>query len=183
MTINSEIRIASYLQAIRCPDYKSIGLIKNVLKQETVNQVGSYVWSHLSNLAKSSSPVRVEVQGLLVDNDLGTKFKMDLRKFSHYFEHSLFFDEYNVGGSTETNLIFGIDSYIPRSTSFNLTVDLFGESVNVVEMSAYFQGFEHMVESVFGPKGPLNAEGFLKKIDFLLSYFREKISVEDCRSF
>lgn len=180
-TLNSEIRIASYLQAVRCPDYNFIRFIKDVLKNEKVNQVGSYVWSHLTNLAKSSSPVRVEVQGMLVDHDFGTKFKLDLRKFSRYFEHSLFFDEYNVGASTETNLIFGTDSYIPRSTSFNMTVDLFGESVNVMEMSAHLQGFEHMVESIFGPKGPLNTQGFLEKIDFILSYFREKISVEDCK--
>lgn len=94
---NSELRILSYVQSMRCPDYTSIHRIKNVLEVEEVNQVGSYVWSHLTNLAKSSSPVRVEAQGLLVDGDLGTKYKMDVRKFSRNFEHSIFFDEYNVG--------------------------------------------------------------------------------------
>jgi hypothetical protein len=32
------------------------------------------------------------------------------------------------------NLVFSQASYIPRSTSVNLTVDLFGESINVFEV-------------------------------------------------
>lgn len=82
---------------MRCPDYLSVYKIKKVLEAEEVNQVGSFVWSHLNNLAKSASPVRVEAQGLLTSNDLGTKYKMDLRRFSRNFEYSLFFDEYNFG--------------------------------------------------------------------------------------
>lgn len=35
----------------------------------------------------------------------------------------------------DSNLIFSQDSYIPRSSSLNLTVDLFGESINVFEVS------------------------------------------------
>ena len=96
-SINSEVRIFSYLQAMRCPDYKSINFIKTVLELEEVNQVGSFVWSHLTNLAKSSSPVRIEAQGLLLNDDLSDKFKLDIRKFSRNYEHSLFFDEYNFG--------------------------------------------------------------------------------------
>lgn len=59
--------------------------------------VGSFVWSHLNNLLTSSMPSRVEIQGLLQNNDLGKKFSSDVRKFSHNFEGSVFLDEYNVG--------------------------------------------------------------------------------------
>lgn len=156
---------------MQCPDYISIKSIKHVLKTEEVNQVGSFVWSHLNNLAKSSSPVRVEVQGLLLDQDLGTKFQMDLRKFSRNFEKSIFFDEYNFGANSEANLIFGTESYVPRSISLNFTADLFGESVNLIEISARMQGFEHMIEQMFGPKGPLNTEKFAKHFEFLQNYF------------
>lgn len=96
-TQNSEIRTFSYLQAMRCPDYLIISRIKNILEHEEVNQVGSFVWSHLKNLAKSSSPIRIEAQGLLLNDDLSDKFKLDIRKFSRNYEHSLFFDEYNFG--------------------------------------------------------------------------------------
>lgn len=173
--LNSEIRIAAYLETIRCSDYLTVKHIKNVLQTEEVNQVGSFVWSHLKNLANSASPIRVAAQSLLVDEDLSNKYHLDFRKFSRNFEHSLFFDEYNVGVNSEANLIFGTDSYLPRSASYNFTVDLFGESVNVFEISAYMQGFEHMVEGIFGPKGPLSTDGFSNKVNKLKQYFKGKV--------
>lgn len=176
VTMNSELRIASYLETIRCPNYLTVKHIKYMLKTEEVNQVGSFVWSHLKNLAKSASPIRVPAQGLLVDDDLGNKYRLDIRKFSHNFEHSLFFDEYNVGLNSDANLLFGTDSYMPRSASYNFTVDLFGESVNVLEISAYMQGFEHLIEGIFGHRGPLSTKGFSEKFDAVKQYFKEKAS-------
>ncbi|XP_063238564.1 uncharacterized protein LOC134540049 isoform X2 [Bacillus rossius redtenbacheri] len=152
-----ELRIASYLEVMKCPTYIVIKTIKHALSSEQVNQVGSFVWSHLENLLHSSIPSRVEIQGLLQDHDLGRKFSRDMRKFSRSFEGSIFLDEYNAGGSVESNVIFSPKSYIPRSAMLNLTLDLFGESINVFEVSARAEGFEHYVESVFGPKKPLNA--------------------------
>lgn len=40
-TLDTEIRIASYLQVMRCPDYNVIKIIKHALRMEEVNQ-GSY---------------------------------------------------------------------------------------------------------------------------------------------
>lgn len=176
MTENSEIRIAAYLETIRCPDYLTVKHIKYILQIEEVNQVGSFVWSHLKNLANSASPIRVPAQGLLVDDDLSNKYRLDFRKFSRNFEHSIFFDEYNFGLNSDANLIFGTDSYMPRSASYNFTVDLFGESVNVFEISAYMQGFEHMIEGIFGPRGPLSTKGFSDKVDAVKHYFKDKIN-------
>lgn len=176
---NSELRIAAYLQIIRCPDYKTINKIKRVLTFEEVNQVGSYVWSHLTNLAKSAAPVNVEIQGLLVDEQLDSKYKMDIRKFSRNFENSLFFDEYNFGVRSDSNLIFGTDSYMPRMASFNFTIDLFGESINLFELSSRMEGFEHFIESIFGPKGPLNASGFRDHFGFLTKLWEDTVGNED----
>lgn len=179
-TGQTEVRIAAYLQSMRCPDYLSIQQIKYVLETEEVNQVGSFVWSHLTNLAKAASPVRVETQGLLVDGDLGEKYKMDIRKFSRNYEHSLFFDEYNFGANTDSNVIFGTDSYLPRSVSFNLTADLFGESVNFFEFNARMQGFEKLIESTFGQNGPYNTENVKKKFSQVTDFFKEKVDqIED----
>lgn len=177
-TMNTEIRIASYLQIMRCPTYLSIQEIKEVLTEEEVNQVGSYVWSHLANLAQASSPVWVEAQGLLIDGDLGTKFKKDFRKFSSNYEHSLFFDEYNFGVNTDTNVIFSTDSYLPRAVNFNFTVDLFGESVNLLELSTRMEGFEHFVESLFGPKGQYNKDWMNDKLKFLPNMLKDKTGIK-----
>lgn len=155
-----EVRIASYLQVMRCPTYLVMRTIKHTLEHEEVNQVGSFVWSHLHNLLKSSIPSRVEIQGMLSDDDLSKKFSSDMRKFSHNFEGSVFFEDYNVGANYESNVIFSPSSYVPKSAMLNLTVDLFGESVNMFEVYGRMEGFEHYLESVFGAKGPLSTKKF-----------------------
>jgi hypothetical protein len=48
-------------------------------------------------LLKSSSPSKVEIQALLQDKDLVSKFSSDVRKYSHNYEGSLFFENYNFG--------------------------------------------------------------------------------------
>ncbi|XP_031834655.2 apolipoprotein lipid transfer particle isoform X2 [Nomia melanderi] len=166
-TLNAEIRIASYLQVIRCPDYNVIKTIKHTLKTEEFNQVGTFVWSHLTNLYRSASPTKVEVQSLLTDDDLGNKFNGDRRKFSRNYDGSFFSEEYNVGANYQGNLIFSPDSYIPRSATFNVTFDLFSESVNVFELTTRFEGLEYYAEKFFGPDGPYSNEkvsGFFKTL-------------------
>ncbi|XP_012252389.2 uncharacterized protein LOC105683963 [Athalia rosae] len=158
LTLETEVRIASYLQVMRCPDYNVIKLIRHTLKVEEVNQVGSFVWSHLTNLLKSSSPSRIEIQSLLTDRDLGMKFNGDIRKFSRNYETSFFSDEYNLGANYQTNLIFSPSSYIPRTATVNATLDVFGESINAFEIALRFEGMEFYAEKFFGPDGPLSNE-------------------------
>ncbi|CAK9805149.1 unnamed protein product [Anthophora quadrimaculata] len=172
-TLDTEIRIASYLQVMRCPDYNVIKTIKHTLKLEEINQVGTFVWSHLTNLYKSASPTRIEIQSLLTDRDLDDKFNSDRRKFSRNYDGSFFSEEYNFGGNCQGNLIFSPKSYIPRSATFNLTFDLFGESVNVFEVTTRLEGLEYYAEKFFGPDGSLpqgseKVSGFFKK--FLRSF-------------
>ena len=37
-TVDSELRIASYLQVMRCPDYNVVKIIRRTLEEEEVNQ-------------------------------------------------------------------------------------------------------------------------------------------------
>ena len=48
------------------------------------------------------------------------------------------------------NLVFSQESYVPRSAMVNLTVSLFGESLNLFEVGARAEGFENMIEDFFG---------------------------------
>lgn len=163
--VDTEIRIAAYLQAMRCPNYMVIQQLRQTLIVEEVNQVGSFVWTHLNNLLKSSIPSRVEIQGLLSDKDLGRKFSSDVRKFSRNYEGSMYFEEYNAGGSYEINTIFSPKSYVPRSLNMNLTVDLFGESINLFELDTRVEGLEHYLETLFGPNRTFSAKNLKEKMD------------------
>lgn len=64
-TQSAEVRINSYLQVMRCPTYLTIKDIKEFMSKEKVNQVGSFVWSYLMNLGKTSSPLKLQMQALL----------------------------------------------------------------------------------------------------------------------
>lgn len=97
---------------------------------------------------------------LLTENYfLRNKFNTDLRKYSRNYEMSSFFDSINAGGTAESNVVFTEDSYLPRSATLNLTLDLFGETVNVFEASARAEGLEDVVERFFGPEGYFPEEG------------------------
>ncbi|XP_024879673.1 uncharacterized protein LOC112459670 [Temnothorax curvispinosus] len=171
-TLDTEIRIASYLQVMRCPDYNVIKTIKHTLKIEEVNQVGSFVWSHLTNLYNSASPTRVEIQSLLTDRDIGNKFNSDIRKFSRSYESSFFSEEYDVGVNYQTNLIFSPKSYVPRSLTFNVTTDFLGQSVNLFEITARMEGLEYYAENLFGPDGIYSNERISNHLQNFLRRFR-----------
>lgn len=174
-----ELRVASYLQLMKCPTYKTIKNIRDFLPKEQVNQVASFVWSHLTNLAKTSSPQKIEMQGLLADSGADVKPSFDFRKFSKNYEYSLFFEEYNFGVSGESNVIFGTESFLPRFVQFNGTINLFGNSLNPLEFALRIRGMEKYIESIFGLNGPLNLEKLLDKFGFIFEKLKNMFNVED----
>ncbi|XP_035714329.1 uncharacterized protein LOC110858253 isoform X2 [Folsomia candida] len=149
---DSEVRISAFLGIMRCPSYPVVVWIKEKLEKEQVNQVGSFVWTYLTNLQETALPSRAELASLLADETFNTKFSSDIRKFSRNFELSTFYEDANFGVAVDGNVVFSQDSYLPRSTSANLTVDLFGESINVFEATLRMESFEHYVESILRPK-------------------------------
>jgi hypothetical protein len=129
--------------------------------------VASFVWTHLTNLQETSSHWKQSVRALVSSDFLQNKFKTDARKFSRNYEGSFFSEPLNMGAAAESNVVFTPQSYLPRSATLNLTLDLFGESVNILEVGARAEGFESIVEEMFGPEGylPDNAMNkMLKKL-------------------
>ena len=137
--------------------------------------MGSFVWTHLTNLQETSNPSKQQIRQMLSSETLRAKFSTDARKFSRNVEVSTFSDEWNAGGTAEANVVFSPESYLPRSATLNLTVDLFGESVNLLEVGARVQGFEPLVESVFGPSGLFPDQS----IEKMLRSMRSARSVRD----
>jgi len=88
-----------------------------------VISVGSFVWTHLTNLQESQSlsDYKKAVKTLVGSEFLQNKWKTDVRKFSRYFESSYFSQDLNIGATTDAQLVFSQDSYLPRSAMVNLT--------------------------------------------------------------
>ncbi|KAH3697757.1 hypothetical protein DPMN_085267 [Dreissena polymorpha] len=150
---DSEIRIAAYKTIMECASDDSIKQIKKILVKEPVNQVGSYIWSHLSNLMETSDPHKQTIRSILEDETLKAEFDMEKRKYSRNYEGSIFLEKINTGATVESDIIWSSKSFIPRSGMFNLTVDLFGNAVNLFEIGGRIEGLEYFLESYFGPNG------------------------------
>ena len=148
---DSELRINAYLQTMQCADSATIDRVKVVLASEEINQVGSFIWTHLTNLQETESPLKASIRAILQDAEFQKNFDIDKRKFSRNIEVSTFFDSLNMGGSLESNLIWSEKSFVPRSAMVNITVDMFGQSVNLVEVGGRAQGLEATLERLFGP--------------------------------
>lgn len=149
--LDAELRINAYLALMQCADVTVISRIHGLLNDEVVNQVGSFVWTHLTNLAETSNPLKADIREIITDPKLLKEFDIDKRKYSRNVEFSTFSNYLNMGGSVESNLIMSSQSYIPRSASFNLTAELFGRSFNFLDFGVRGQGFEELLEKHFGP--------------------------------
>lgn len=151
--IDAELRINAYLSVMSCPSEEVIEAVKTQLAAEKVNQVGSFVWTHLTNLAETADPLEKNIKDILEDVSLKKEFKLDKLKFSRNVEKSIFFKSANTGGRMDSNLIWSPKSFIPRSMSLNLTSYLFGQSYNFFEVNGRVEGLETMLERFFGPEG------------------------------
>lgn len=148
---DSELRINAYLGVMQCITEQNLPRIQAVLESEEVNQVGSFIWTHLTNLQETASPLKKDIRAILEDAKLKKEFDIDKRKFSRNIELSTFSELLNFGVTTESNLIWSTSSFVPRSASLNLTVDMFGQSINLFEVGGRVQGIEDILEQLFGP--------------------------------
>ncbi|XP_063589036.1 uncharacterized protein LOC134766188 isoform X1 [Penaeus indicus] len=150
---DTEVRIAAYLALMTCPTPELINTIKDRLTSEGVNQVGSFIWTHMTNMQESAAPEKQWVRQMIGEELLQKKFSTEALKFSRNYESSFFMNEINTGATVESNVIFSSKSFLPRSAMLNLTLDLFGQSINFFEVGGRIEGFEAYIERFFGPRG------------------------------
>jgi hypothetical protein len=148
---DSELRINAYLAVMQCASADTLVRVQRVLESDEINQVLSFVWTHLTNMRETSSPLKQGIRAILENTQLKKEFDMDKRKFSRNIELSAFSELANVGGSLDINTIFSGESFVPRSAAVNFTVDMFGKSVNLLEIGGRVQGIEDLLEQLMGP--------------------------------
>ncbi|XP_047037209.1 apolipophorins isoform X1 [Helicoverpa zea] len=156
--LDSEIRIKAYLAVISCPCAHSASEIKNLLDSEPVHQVGNFISTSLRNIRGSSNPDKKLARqhyGLIRTPN---KFNTDFRKYSFSEEESFNIDALGLGGNIEKNVIYSQDSFLPRSVSLNLTAEVFGHSLNVLEVGGRQGNLDRVAEHLFGPKSFLRTE-------------------------
>lgn len=179
---DSEIRIKSYLSLVACICPHVANSIKETLDKETVNQVGSFVQSHLRNLRASADPSKAEAKRQLGQIKPRTKFPEDFRKFSFNNELSYNVGGLGVGSSTESNVIYSQESFVPRSVNLNLTTEIFGRAFNFLELNTRIENLDRLIEHYFGPKGKLTQDEVedlvdkgADKIENIAKYIKTKV--------
>ena len=150
---DSEIRIAAYLASMQCPSEYILNIVLETLEHERVDHVGSFVWSHLTNLMETACPHKQAIRAILENEQLKEEFNLERMKYSRNYEASLFLDKFNTGAMLESNLIWSPKSFIPRSAMVNLTIDLFGNSINLFDLGGRVEGLEYLLETYLGPYG------------------------------
>lgn len=151
--IDSELRITAYLGLMTCPTPELLDTVKELLTAESSNQFASFMWTHLTNLLETSDPHKQGIRLIVEDVKLKKQYDMDKLKFSRNIEKSFFSKYLNAGAKLESNLIWSQRSFLPRSATLNMTLDLFGKSFNFLEVGGRVQGLETLLEKYLGPKG------------------------------
>merc|ERR1719402_1700474 len=162
MELDPEIRIGAFVALMRDPCKMCIDTVQATMAKERVLQVGSFVISYMENARRADNPTKKDIITVLRMFD-ETKIKRDWNlermKYSRAYEASYFSSYLNAGIDAESHVIFSQAGFLPRQVKTNLNINLFGRSVNLLEVGARMEGLESVLEYYFGDKGPLTETG------------------------
>ncbi|XP_029309262.1 uncharacterized protein LOC115022426 [Cottoperca gobio] len=143
-----EVRITAYQQLMHCPDQDVFEVVKTTLRDETSSQVGSYVWSHLTNVLRSEDPMKQALIESLPDDIISRDFEAEFLKYSSYSDYTVSSGRGII--NVETSLVFSPKSFLPRSVTANLTLYFHGRAHNLLEVDLHIENAEPLLKNVFG---------------------------------
>ncbi|XP_056636733.1 apolipophorins [Diorhabda sublineata] len=149
---DSEIRIRAYLVLAQCPNDKIGNAVKALLEQEPSYQVGGFITSHIRNLRASANPDK-QLAKQYLGFSVTKKFPIDFRKWSYNGELSYAVDTLGMAASSDVNIIYSENDFLPRLTTLNATAEVFGHSMNFLELNLRQENLNRLVEHYFGPNG------------------------------
>ncbi|KPP66930.1 hypothetical protein Z043_114522, partial [Scleropages formosus] len=155
-----EVRIAAYQQIMRCPDRDVLRRVRATLKNESSSQVGSYVWSHLTQIQKTDDPLKQTLMEMLPDDIISKDFEGETWKYSSYMDTTMDTDMladgiaamgYGFGSANmEGALVFAPSSIVPRSAMVNLTAHILGRAFNLLEIDLRVENADPLLRKLFG---------------------------------
>ncbi|XP_023792385.1 uncharacterized protein LOC111935942 [Cyanistes caeruleus] len=153
-----EIRIAAYYIVMKCPHEELFKQVQKTLLKETSSQVGSFVWSHLSQLLETDDPLKEHLRDSIPDEILSKDFDWETWKYSSYSDVT--FHSAGAGANMEASVVFSPTSFLPRSVMTNLTVHFMGQAINLLEVGVRLENAETLIERGFGPKSSTFSDYF-----------------------
>lgn len=145
---DSEIRIESYLSAVNCPSTELASKIEKIVNNEQINQVGNFISSHIRAIKQSTDQSKATLKYYLQNIRITKRFEVDWRRFSFASDNSFLIESLGIGASSESNIIYGLDGYLPRSVRWNVTAEIFGREINTWELSMRQENLESILENI-----------------------------------
>ena len=112
----------------------------------------------MHNIRNSANHDKEHVRQYLGTIEAPKRFPIDFTRYSFNSEFSSSIGRLGVGGSSESNVIYSQKSFIPRSTNENITIQVFGHLVNLLEIGVRQENIEKLAEQYFGPAGHLRTK-------------------------
>ncbi|XP_050762156.1 uncharacterized protein LOC127022570 [Gymnogyps californianus] len=156
-----EIRIAAYYIAMKCPHEELFKQVQKTLLKETSSQVGSFVWSHLSQLLETDDPLKEHLRDSIPDEILSRDFDRETWKYSSYSDVT--FHSAGAGANMEASVVFSPASFLPRSVMTNLTIHLMGQAINLLEVGVRLENAEALMQKISGEKSATFSDYFFSK--------------------
>ncbi|GFO07586.1 apolipophorin [Plakobranchus ocellatus] len=147
---DSELQVTAYLALMRCPTFETLSKMAESLNGDLDEHVGAFVYSHLTNLKQTSDPHKQDVVRSMESLVIPNKYASNPLKASTNVEFSALINKINTGFVAEKNLIWSNNAQLPRSASANLTVELFGQSINLVDFGGRLEGLEKVIKNTWG---------------------------------
>ncbi|XP_059835586.1 uncharacterized protein LOC132399349 [Hypanus sabinus] len=149
-----ELRIAAYYTLMKCPSDQLFETVGLTLQKEKSTQVGSFVWTHLSQIMETNDPLKQQLRESLPNYIISKDFDLEHWKYSSYTDATFLSESFSVGTNAEAALVFSPKSFLPRSIMANLTMFAMGHAVNLLEVGIRVENAEYLVQKMLGHKQP-----------------------------
>jgi len=178
-----EVRMAACMASVRMvSDKTDVRKIVELMEREKSDQVKAFIVSHLRAVLRSEDPnykkIAEDIKTVLREKGQTELPKIKARmphslhiELSKFFEVPFLADEENdFGVQIESVSMFSTKSYLPKSLQLNVSTQVFGDYINVLETGVDMEGVEDLVEKVLGPRGILSkSKAFKKAREFVMT--------------
>ncbi|CAM4694151.1 unnamed protein product [Leuciscus chuanchicus] len=138
-------RIAAYLIVMKDPQPSELAQLVAALPNNENCQAMSFVNSHISNILSSTAPETKELREKILSALQGNEIRSvtDPTKYSR---------NYKIG-SLEGNVIFESEELLPNEVILEMTMNAFGNDIDMFEIGMNGKGLEPTVDALIGIDG------------------------------
>ncbi|XP_071952412.1 vitellogenin-4-like [Antedon mediterranea] len=139
------------------PDLAIVQMIAESLRKENSNQVGSFVFSHLTSLSNSTIPCNNEISAIAKQVLRYSKPFRNGAQFSKHIPIGKMSDDLKLGAFLEINHIGQKAAPFPLSMNAKLSANILGYQTSIAEAGMRTESLHYILNNIFGTATKSNA--------------------------